>query len=71
MDAKKCDLCGDFFVPDNKYGKSIRIDSGYRWERLDICPDCLYAVFDLVSEENRRNDLCKTFLPADKKQGRG
>lgn len=66
MDAKKCDFCGNFFVPNNRYGNTIRIDSGHRWERLDICPDCLYAIVGMVSEEDRRNALYKVFLPGAK-----
>ena len=42
MDAKKCDRCGDYYVP--AIGWSYRIEKHeIPVERVDLCNNCMYA----------------------------
>ncbi len=61
MNAKKCDFCGGFFIPNVARGRSIKIESGYNWDKLDVCQSCLHDVFKLISDEELRDQLTKRY----------
>lgn len=61
MNAKKCDRCGKFYMPQlKKENLVISLEKAVRQEKhitdiCDLCPDCVKAFYDWLRSAN--NDV--------------
>lgn len=59
-DAKKCDICGKFYMPQlgimNDNGYYLGYDGGFiRIDRYDLCPDCNKKLNEFVESMKENN----------------
>lgn len=59
MDAKKCDRCGKFYLPDNNSSQCNAIQKYKRFGGIcgddkiyDVCPECMKSFERWVSNDN-------------------
>lgn len=62
-DAKKCDLCGAFYMPKEKGKKTLVLneydEEGYFHREYDFCPEC-QEKFEAVVWEFLEREVLKT-----------
>ena len=64
MDAKKCDVCGEFYLPYNTEYDAVRMSDANRiyfvnedsqtYHRFDVCPCCMNKFLDLFYDIQKR-----------------
>lgn len=58
MNAKKCDRCGEYYIPDRivkMQGVVVREPNGYE-KRLDLCNCCENALKDWIEAYKEREE---------------
>lgn len=66
-DAKKCDICGEFYdhyqyvkldngVTMNGCKLRFASDNGCHWSSLDLCSDCMTKVHNLLSDIQNKKE---------------
>lgn len=74
MDAKKCDICGEFYLPYNTQCDADDMDDANRisffnddtgfYQGLDVCPCCMNKFLDLFYDIKKRQS-CSMCLHRD------
>lgn len=78
MDAKKCDVCGEFYLPYNTLYDAVDISEANRiyfvnedsqtYHRRDVCPCCMNKFLDLFYDIKKRYEGSDTLCTTSKEE---
>ena len=78
MDAKKCDICGTFYLPYNTQFDAVDMSDANRiyfvnedsqtYHRFDTCPCCMNKFLDLFYDIKKRYEESDTLCTTSKEE---